>query len=52
MPLDFVRQSRQKSIDGMKAAFRRAGGPGTIQRLLEEEMAYDKNYSFSGGQVG
>jgi len=41
MPLDFVPQSRQKSIDGMKATFRRAGGPGTIKRLLDEEMGAD-----------
>ena len=37
MPLDFVPQSRQKSIDGMKKAFRRAGPPGTLLKQLEAE---------------
>lgn len=38
MPLDFIPQSRQKSIAAMKKAFRSAGPPGTIQRQLEYEM--------------
>ena len=37
MPLDFEPQSRQKSIERMKNAFRKAGGPGTLERLLESE---------------
>jgi len=39
MPLDFMPKSRETSIERMKKAFRSAGGPGTIKRQLEAEMA-------------
>lgn len=39
MPLHFEPQSRQKSIERMKRAFRTAGGPGTLQKQIDYEMS-------------
>lgn len=39
MPLHFEPQSRQKSIQRMKDSFRRAGGPGTLQKQIDYEMS-------------